>query len=79
MRLYDKTFSLYNMHIIPEGYFMYSVFQINLDYYNVNMDMHKAVGGTSIVQNCSHPEGNPNLLVKLENVNFYFSRGKFPY
>jgi len=76
MRLYYRPLSLHNMYIIHEGFLLYTVFQLNIDYYNVEMDMYKAVAGTNIAQNCNFPKENPDISVKLENVNIFFSKGK---
>jgi len=75
IRLVDKTLAVHNSHLIYEGMFIYAVFQFNLDYYNVDFDLYKAYGGSSLVHSCNFPEDNPTNLVKLENVNMYFSKG----
>jgi len=73
--LEENVISLYNAHVQNQGSFMFSEFQLSIDFENVIFDLYMARGGTWVNLNWFLPFSNPRNLVRFETVKFYFSQG----
>lgn len=78
VRLQDKTLTVYNSDFKTEGTVVDSRNLANLNFENITMDLYKSQGGIFTYVTCMFPEPVTKHLIRLKNVDMYYSADRPP-